>query len=101
MSGDKEKYRVKWTTRFKKDYKLLKKRGYDTGLLKKVVHIIALGNQQQKLIDEYSDHALSGNWKDHRELHILPDWLLIYHLNDDVLVLTLSRTGTHSDLFGI
>ena len=53
MSGDKEKYRVKWTTRFKKDYKLLKKRGYDTGLLKKVVHLIALGNQQQKLIDSF------------------------------------------------
>ena len=101
MSNAKEKYKIKWTTRFKKDYKLIKKRGYDMDLLKKVVHLIALGNQQQKRIDEYNDHALCGNWKNHRELHILPDWLLIYHLNEDVLVLSLSRTGTHSDLFGL
>ena len=101
MSNTKEKYKIKWTTRFKKDYKLIKKRGYDMDLLKKVVHLIALGNQQQKLIDEYNDHALAGNWKNHRELNILPDWLLIYPLNEDVLVLSLSRTGTHSDLFGL
>ncbi len=46
------------------------------------------------------DHDLSGNWTGHRECHILPDWLLIYRIEDDVLVLTLTRTGTHSDLFG-
>jgi len=57
------------------------------------------GDQQQKLIDDYDDHELGGDWKGHRELHVLADWLLIYYLEDDVLVLTLSRTGTHSDLF--
>ncbi len=63
MSNAKEKYRIKWTTRFKKDYKLIKRRGYDMNLLKKVVHLIALGSQQQKLIDEYNDHAFGGNWE--------------------------------------
>lgn len=99
MSDQKEKYLVKWTSKFKKDYKLAQKRGRDIGLLKKVVHLIALGDQQQKLIDEYDDHALTGNWKDHRELHLEPDWLLVYHIDEDVLVLSLVRSGTHSDLF--
>lgn len=51
-------------------------------------------------LEKNKDHALSGNWVGHRECHILPDWLLIYRIEDDVLVLTLARTGTHSDLFG-
>lgn len=93
------KYKVKWSTRFKKEYKLAMKRGYDIGLLDEVIRLIARGDQQQKLIEEYDDHELSGDWKGHRELHVLPDWLLIYYLSDDILVLTLSRTGTHSDLF--
>jgi mRNA interferase YafQ len=97
MSGD--KYKIKWTTRFKKDYKLAMKRGKDINLLDDVIRLIAKGDQQQKLIDEYDDHELIGNWKGHRELHVLPDWILIYYLEDDVLVLTLSRTGTHSDLY--
>ena len=46
------------------------------------------------------DHALTGDWVGHRECHILPDWLLVYRIENDVLVLTLARTGTHSDLFG-
>ena len=54
----------------------------------------------QPLEERYCDHALEGNWKGHRELHIRPDWLLIYQIKDDVLILELSRTGTHSDLFG-
>lgn len=94
-----DKYKIKWSTRFKKDYKLAMKRGYSTELLDGVIRLIAKGDQQQKLIDDYDDHELNGDWKGHRELHILPDWLLIYYLEDDVLVLTLSRTGTHSDLF--
>ena len=52
------------------------------------------------LDEKNKDHALSGNWVGHRECHILPDWLLIYRIENDVLVLTLLRTGTHSDLFG-
>lgn len=98
MSGAGE-YKVKWTTRFKKDYKLALKRGCNINLLDDVIRLIAKGDQQQKLVNEYNDHELSGDWKGHRELHVLPDWLLIYYLEDDVLVLTLSRTGSHSDLF--
>ena len=99
MSDQNEKYKVKWTTKFKKDYKQAKKRGCDIDLLKKVVHLIAKGDQQQKLVDEYDDHPLSGNWKDHRELHLEPDWILVYHIDEDVLVLSLVRNGTHSDIF--
>ena len=98
MNGT-DKYKVKWSTRFKKDYKLAMKRGYNIDLLDEVIRLIAKGDQQQKLIEDYDDHELGGDWKGHRELHVLPDWLLIYYLEDDVLVLTLSRTGTHSDLF--
>ncbi len=50
--------------------------------------------------DKYHDHALSGNYVGHRECHIAPDWLLVYYKEKDILVLTLVRTGTHSDLFG-
>ena len=92
-------YRVKWTARFKKDYKLAIKRGYRIELLDEVIRLIAQGGQEQPLKDRYDDHELGGDWKGHRELHVLPDWLLIYYLEDDILVLTLSRTGTHSDLF--
>ncbi|MBQ8825366.1 MAG: type II toxin-antitoxin system YafQ family toxin [Ruminococcus sp.] len=93
------KYTVKFTSKFKKDYKLAKKRGYDIGKLEIVINLIADGTKQQQLIYEYNDHALSGNWKGYRECHIAPDWLIIYELLDDILVLSLSRTGTHSDLF--
>ncbi len=93
------KYKVKWSSRFKKDYKLAIKRGYDINLIDDVIKLIAKGDQQQKLIEEYDDHELSGDWNGHRELHILPDWLLIYYIEDDTLVLNLSRTGTHSDIF--
>ena len=94
-----DRYKVKWSTLFKKDYKLAMKRGYDINLLDDVIRLIAKGDQQQKLIKEYGDHELSGDWKGHRKLHILPDWLLIYYQENDLLVLTLFRTGTHSDLF--
>ena len=93
------KYKVKWSSRFKKDYKLAIKRSYDIKLIDDVIKIIAKGNQQQRLIEEYDDHELGGDWKGHRELHILPDWLLVYYTQDDTLVLNLTRTGTHSDLF--
>lgn len=98
MSGP-YKYKVKWSSRFKKDYKLAIKRGQNIELLDEVIRLIAKGDQKKRLIEEYDDHELSGNWKGHRELHVLPDWLLIYYISEDVLILTLSRTGTHSDLF--
>ena len=91
------KYTIKYTSRFKKDYKLAKRRGLNLSLLKKIISQLANGVQ---LDEKYRDHDLSGDWKGHRECHIQPDWLLVYRIEDDVLILTLSRTGTHSDLFG-
>ena len=90
------KYQVKTTTHFKKDYKLAMRRGRKMNLLKEVITLLAMG---KTLPEKYKDHALTGNWSEHRECHIQPDWLLIYRIEDDVLVLTLSRTGSHSDLF--
>ena len=93
----KTKYIVKHTAQFKRDYKLALKRHLNVKLLEDVVAVLAMG---EKLPEKIKDHDLSGNWAGHRECHILPDWLLIYRIEDNVLVLTLSRTGTHSDLFG-
>lgn len=90
------KYEVKTTSQFKKDYKLAMKRNLNTGLLKEIVELLANGKE---LPEKYRDHNLTGNWKGHRKCHIQPDWLLIYKIENDVLVLTLARTGTHSDLF--
>ena len=93
----KTKYTVKPTTQFKKDFKLAMKRGLKIELLEEVIAALAMG---EALPEKYKDHALTGPWVGHRECHVLPDWLLIYRIEDEVLVLTLSRTGTHSDLFG-
>lgn len=92
----KTKYIVKPTSQFKKDYKLAMKRHLDISLLEEVVSQLALG---KALPDKNRDHALTGDWIGHRECHIQPDWLLIYRIENNVLVLTLARTGTHSDLF--
>ena len=87
---------IVWTTRFKKDYKLALKRHLDIDLLDDIIRTLARG---EPLPEQNKDHALSGDWAGHRECHIQPDWLLIYRIEDDVLVLTLSHTGSHSDLF--
>lgn len=71
--------------------------GLDIGLLEDVIAALAMGIP---LPEKNRDHTLSGNWAGHRECHVLPDWLLVYRIDDDVLVLTLSRTGSHSVLFG-
>ena len=91
------KYIVKTTTQFKNDFKLAKKRGLKMELLREVITVLAMG---ETLPEKNKDHALTGNWIGHRECHIRPNWLLVYRLEDEVLVLTLTRTGTHSDLFG-
>lgn len=91
------KYTVKYTTQFKKDYKRALRRKQNITLLDEIITKLAMG---ESLPDKNKDHALTGDWIGHRECHIQPDWLLIYRIEDDVLVLTLSRTGTHSDLFG-
>ena len=92
----KTKYTVKFTNQFKKDYKQAMKRGLKIKLLDEIVSMLAMG---EKLPEKNKDHALTGNWSNHRECHIQPDWLLIYRIEENVLVLTLTRTGTHSDLF--
>ena len=93
----KTKYTVKTTNQFKKDFKLAMKRGLNIDLLETVIATLALG---EPLPDKNKDHALTGNWIGHRECHILPDWLLIYRIEEEVLILTLARSGTHSVLFG-
>ena len=90
------KYEVKFTSAMKKDMKKVVKRHYDLTLFAEIVEKIANGIS---LEEKYKDHELEGNWAGHRECHIKPDWLLIYQIKNDVLVLELSRTGTHSDLF--
>jgi mRNA interferase YafQ len=90
-------YEVKYTSRFKNDLKNIQHRGYDIRLITAVIKALASGEQ---LTERFRDHALNGVWASHRECHITPDWLLIYRLDNDILVLTLTRTGTHSDLFG-
>ena len=88
---------IVWTTRFKKDYKLAIKRHLDIDLLDNIIRALSRG---ETLPEKNKDHELTGNWAGHRECHIQPDWLLVYRIDDDVLVLTLARTGTHSDIFG-
>ena len=90
------KLTVKLTTAFKKDYKLAMTRGLKLELLDAVIEQLAMGKVLPKI---YRDHELAGSWKGHRECHILSDWLLIYRIEESVLVLTISRTGTHGDLF--
>ncbi len=88
---------IVWTTQFNKDYKLAVKRHLGIGLLDDIVWVLSRG---ETLPEKNKDHALSGNREEHRGCHILSDWLLIYRIEDDLLIPTLARTGTHSDLFG-
>jgi len=90
------KYEVKPTAQFRKDYKLMMKRNLKIEFLDEVIARLAQG---LRLELSYRDHALAGNYSGHRECHIAPDWLLIYRRDEEALVLTLARTGTHSDLF--
>ena len=90
------KLTIKTTKRFDKDLKKLKKRKYDLKLLAKIINKLS---DSEILPEKYRDHCLAGNYKGFRECHIQPDWLLIYKIDKNILVLTLSRTGTHSDLF--
>jgi len=89
-------YTIKPTTKFQKDLKLVKKRGYQISLLTTVIEQLSNG---ETLDAKYKDHLLKGNYTGYRECHITPDWLLIYEISEDDLILYLTRTGTHSDLF--
>jgi mRNA interferase YafQ len=90
------KYEVKFTNQFKKDLKLAKKQNKNLDKLFEVVNILAEGGT---LDARYRDHDLSGDYKGTRECHIETDWLLVYEIKDEVLVLMLYRLGTHSELF--
>lgn len=83
-----------YTTQFRKDYKKVKKKNKDLLKLRVVIEKLV---SQQTLEAKYKDHQLTGNWKGHRDCHIEPDWILIYQLTDNALI--LERTGTHSELF--
>jgi mRNA interferase YafQ len=89
--------KVIWTNQFKKDYKNAIKRNFDIDLLDDVILQLSKG----KTLDlKYQDHQLLGNFQSFRECHIKPNWLLIYKIDKSKLILVLSRTGSHSDLFG-
>lgn len=90
-----KKYELDFTNTFSKDLKRAKKRGYNIKLLSAVVDKLQNG---EPLPEKNRDHALTGNWIGYRECHIQPDWLLIYRIYEDKLLLVLNRTGTHSDL---
>lgn len=88
--------KIRYSSRFKKDFKTIVKRGYDVKLLEEVLCVLV---QEKFLPQKYLDHPLEGNYTGHRECHINPDWLLIYKIEKEILTLSLTRTGTHSDLF--
>ena len=90
------KYTIKFTTQFKRDLKLAKKQNKNIDKLFEIIEILANGHQ---LPAKYRDHELTGNYKDTRECHIEPDWLLIYEIREEILVLMLNRVGSHSELF--
>lgn len=90
------KYEVKFTNQFKKDLKLAKKQGKDINKLFEVIGTLAEGGN---LDSKYRDHHLSGDYAGCRECHVEPDWLLVYEVMDNVLVLMIYRVGTHSELF--
>lgn len=90
------KYEVKFTNQFKKDLKLAKKQGKDIERLYAVIEKLA---DDEPLEQKHRDHDLNGNYKGCRECHVEPDWLLVYEVMDDVLVLMLYRVGSHSTLF--
>jgi mRNA interferase YafQ len=86
---------IVWKGQFKKDYKRVKKQGKDLADLRSVVETLA---SRRPLSPKNRDHSLSGRWNKHRECHITPDWLLIYRIDGEDLI--LERTGSHSELFG-
>lgn len=88
--------KIRFTNRMKRDVKLIKKRGKD---LSKLEYVLDVLSRTQTLPDKYKDHALRGEWKDFRECHIEPDWLLIYQIEKNELIVYALATGSHADLF--
>ena len=89
-------YTIKPSTKFAKDLKRVQRRGWKIASLTGIVKELAAG---KKLLDKHRDHDLVGNFTGLRECHIEPDWLLIYEIDSDNLMLYLVRTGSHSDLY--
>ena len=89
---------VDFASQFKKDMKRKRKQGAE---LAKIDEVITMLRSGEPLPERNRDHALSGTYHGHRECHIEPDWLLIYRIDSDLLVLTAVRTGSHSELLGI
>lgn len=90
------KYTIRPTAKFQKDLKRIQKRGYDISLLTAIIKKLANGEQ---LPEKNRDHSLSGDYSGYRECHVTPDWILVYEIDQGELILYLTRTGTHSDLF--
>ncbi len=90
------KYNVVESSSYRKDYKRLKRQGKDMSRLRSVINLLADG---EALPAEYKDHPLKGQYKGYRDCHIEDDWVLIYKIENKILTLSLTRTGTHSDLY--
>jgi mRNA interferase YafQ len=88
--------KVRYSAKFKKDFKLIQKQGNDVNLLQEVIKLLCA---EKQLPPKNKDHDLFGNYAGHRECHITLNWLLIYKIEKDILTLSLTRTGPHSDLF--
>ena len=88
--------KIRYLRKFKRDLKRLQKQGKDIEKFKTVVRLLCEGKE---LPPRYVDHPLKGEWADFRDCHIEPDWVLIYFKTESTLVLTLSRTGSHGDVF--
>ena len=88
---------LRFTAKFKKDYKRVKRQGKDLSKLERTLEVLMRG---EDLPDAMRDHSLGGTYHGHRECHIEPDWLLIYRIDEEGLVLVATRSGSHSELFG-
>ena len=89
-------YSIEYAGKIKKDIKLAQKRNLDIALFKEVVILL---EKHGTLPAKYKPHKLTGNYKGYWECHIQPDWLLVWEQNETIKLITLTRTGTHSDLF--
>ncbi len=90
--------KLRFTAKFKKDYKRIKRQGKDISKLESTLEELVRGKD---LPEAMRDHALGGTYRGHRECHIEPDWLLIYRVDEEGLVLVATRTGSHGELFGL
>ena len=88
--------RVEQSKSYARDLRRMARRGKDLTKLRDVILILRDG---EKLPDKYRDHALHGDWEGYRECHIEPDWLLVYKIEEKKLILVLTRTGSHADIF--